>query len=314
MSFVVYNMEYRGDVFERSGIECIPYDGKYFREYQRIMNAGYRELRKAIGIEPCDCMEGLEELQEEEIPCVFLLVRDEELIGSVGIYDNELDNLVVAEQYQNQGFGRKLVLWGMEQIRKKNGEPITLSVVGWNRKAKGLYEKLGFVLSKSLLVDLDGEEEKVDPWITLRPIDEANREAVLALSVREDQPFVAPNDYSLKEAAETEEEAPGVARPFAICADGRPIGFCMFAFDPENEDAEDRYWLWRFMIDQNEQGKGYGQAALAEIIRYFRDNGADRLYLCTEPENERGLHVYHKFGFRETGEVEDGEATLMRML
>ena len=88
----------------------------------------------------------------------------------------------------------------------------------------------------------------------------------------------------------------------------------MFAFDPEDEDEEDRYWLWRFMIDQNEQGKGYGQAALREIIRYFKKNGADRLYLSTEPENERGLHVYHKAGFREDGTISDGEAVLMRML
>ena len=32
--------------------------------------------------------------------------------------------------------------------------------------------------------------------IILKPIDETNRDAVIALSVREDQPFVAPNDYS----------------------------------------------------------------------------------------------------------------------
>ena len=37
----------------------------------------------------------------------------------------------------------------------------------------------------------------------------------------------------------------------------------------EEEDEDDRYWLWRFMIDQHEQGKGYGQASLAEIIKYF---------------------------------------------
>ena len=150
--------------------------------------------------------------------------------------------------------------------------------------------------------------------ISLRPIDDTNREAVLALSVREDQPFVAPNDYSLKQAAETNEAHPGVARPFAIYADDRLVGFCMFAFDPEGKDPDDRYWLWRFMIDKNEQGRGYGQAALQEIIRYFKTNGADRLYLSTEPENERGLHVYHKAGFRETGVIEGDEAVLMRML
>ena len=150
--------------------------------------------------------------------------------------------------------------------------------------------------------------------IKLAPIDDTNREAVLALSVREDQPFVAPNDVSLRQAAETEAEAPGVARPFAIYADDTLVGFCMFAFNPEDEDEEDRYYLWRFMIDQRYQDKGCGQAALDEIIRYFKDNGADRLYLSTEPENERGLHVYHKAGFRETGVIDDGEAVMMRML
>ena len=150
--------------------------------------------------------------------------------------------------------------------------------------------------------------------IRLVPVNDDNRDAVLALSVREDQPFVAPNDVSLRQAAQTEAEAPGVARPFAIYADDALVGFCMFAFDPEEEDEDDRYWLWRFMIDKNEQDKGYGQAALQEIIRYFRDNGADRLFLSTEPENERGLHIYHKAGFKETGIIDDGEAVMMRML
>ncbi len=150
--------------------------------------------------------------------------------------------------------------------------------------------------------------------ISLKPINETNREAVLALSVREDQPFVAPNDVSLRQADEANAECPGIARPFAIYADDKLVGFCMFAFDPEEKDEDDRYWLWRFMIDKNEQDQGYGQAALQEIMKYFRDNGADRLFLSTEPENERGLHVYHKAGFRETGIIDSDEAVLMRML
>ena len=150
--------------------------------------------------------------------------------------------------------------------------------------------------------------------ITLIPIDETNREAVTALSVREDQPFIANNQRSLEQAEETDEEMPGVARPFAVCADGRLVGFTMFAFDEEYEDPDSRYWLWRFMIDQNEQGKGYGQAALSAIIRYFRENGADMILLSTKPENELALHVYHKFGFRETGGMNNDEIVLRLML
>ena len=150
--------------------------------------------------------------------------------------------------------------------------------------------------------------------IELRPVDENNREAVLALSVRENQPFVAPNDYSLSEADEANAKAPGTARPFAIYAGEKIVGFCMLALDPEDENPVDRYCLWRFMIDKNEQGKGYGQAALHEIIKYFKENDVDMIYLSTAPENEVGLHVYHKAGFRETGVIEDGEAVLMRTL
>ncbi len=150
--------------------------------------------------------------------------------------------------------------------------------------------------------------------IRLEPVSDKNREAVLKLTVREDQPFVAPNDVSLRQADEANAEDPGVARPFAIYADDKLVGFCMFAFDPEEEDPDDRYWLWRFMIDKSEQGKGYGQAALAEIIKYFRNNGADQLWLSTEPENECGVHVYHKAGFKETGDIDDGEAVFALML
>ena len=146
--------------------------------------------------------------------------------------------------------------------------------------------------------------------IKLIPVNEENREAVIALSVRDDQPFVASNEVSLRQAEETNAEAPGVARPFAIYDGKKLVGFCMFAVNPEDDDEDDRYYLWRFMIDKNEQGKGYGKAALEQIIRYFKDLGADRLLLSTEPENERGLHLYHNAGFRETGCIDCGEAVM----
>ena len=150
--------------------------------------------------------------------------------------------------------------------------------------------------------------------IKLEPINDTNRETVLALTVREDQPFVAQNDYSLSEADEANAKAPGTARPFAIYAGEKIVGFCMLALDPEDENPVDRYCLWRFMIDKNEQGKGYGQAALHEIIKYFKENGVDTIYLSTAPENEAGVHVYRKAGFRETGEMEDGEAIFVLKL
>ena len=100
---------------------------------------------------------------------------------------------------------------------------------------------------------------------------------------------------SLKEA----EGIPEIARPFAVYADGQMVGFTMFAFDEINDDP-DRYRLWRLMIGGSFQGKGYGSAALEAIIEYFRVNGADGLY--------------HKFGFKENGEMNGGEIVLKKPL
>ena len=51
--------------------------------------------------------------------------------------------------------------------------------------------------------------------IKLKPVNDDNREATLALSVREDQPFVAPNDVSLRQADEANAEQPGNGQ--ALC-------------------------------------------------------------------------------------------------
>ena len=143
--------------------------------------------------------------------------------------------------------------------------------------------------------------------ITLRTIDDENRAECESLKVTDEQRrYIASNADSLNEAVENA----GVARPFAIYAGDKMIGFTMFAFDEENEDPEDKYWLWRFMIDEKYQGRGYGRAALKEIIKYFEDEHADIITLSTKESNLRALHLYHQAGFVENGQMNDGEIVL----
>lgn len=153
--------------------------------------------------------------------------------------------------------------------------------------------------------DLEDGEDRMK--VELREITEENKAECFALKVNAKQrEYIATNEISLKEAAESEE----VARPFAIYLNDKMVGFTMFAFDEENEDPDDKYWLWRFMIDEALQGKGYGKLALAEIIKYFKDNGADIITLSTKESNQTALALYHKFGFRENGQMNDEEIVL----
>ena len=118
--------------------------------------------------------------------------------------------------------------------------------------------------------------------------------------------YIASNEDSWRAAKENEK----IARPFAIYCDEKMVGFTMFAFDEEYADPNDRYWLWRFMIDEKFQGNGYGTAALQAIIQYFRDHGANNIRLSTKETNTAALSMYRKAGFRDTGEINGEEIVL----
>lgn len=145
--------------------------------------------------------------------------------------------------------------------------------------------------------------------IELREIDDTNKKDVASLAVADSQDqYIASNTESMNTAQENQ----NVARPFAIYADERLVGFAMFAFDMDYDDPNDRYWLWRFMIDKNQQGKGYGSAALEKIIEYFRNNGAGYIKLSTKDSNSAALSLYHKYEFKENGEM-NGEETVLKL-
>ncbi len=145
--------------------------------------------------------------------------------------------------------------------------------------------------------------------IELRTIDDTNKTEVVLLEVSDSQKeYIASNALSLETSLNAEYRE--IARPFAIYADEKLVGFTMFAFDLASSDPNDRYWLWRFMIDKNLQGNRYGSAALEKIIEYFKNHGADHILLSTKETNTTALSLYHKYQFAETGEMNDNEIVL----
>src|SRR5689334_438492 len=87
--------------------------------------------------------------------------------------------------------------------------------------------------------------------ISLREITRETVENILELEVtRKQEAFVATNVQSLAEALFSPE-----AWYRAIYADETPVGFVMLSVEPEVP----RYYLWRFMIGAEYQGKGYGK-------------------------------------------------------
>ncbi len=125
----------------------------------------------------------------------------------------------------------------------------------------------------------------------------------MRLSVSDAQSsYVAPNSVSIAEAAYAED-----AWLRAIYAGDDPVGLALLAQRPG------RYYLWRFMVDHEQQGNGYGRRAMELVIDYVRSrpDGED-LYLSFVPGPDGPEGFYRSFGFETTG-VEHGGELEMRL-
>ena len=68
------------------------------------------------------------------------------------------------------------------------------------------------------------------------------------------------------------------------------------------------WWVIRLMIDREQQGKGYGRAAMQAVITRMVDEiGCDEIVTSFNPENMVAANLYASLGFLPTGEWEDGE-------
>lgn len=140
---IAYEMRYEKAFVEQNGIACIPFERHYFEEYKRIYNECFYDMRKALDIEPYNFLSSYEQIAEKAKD-IYLYAEDGEIIGSVACYGNEIDDLIVNKKLQQKGYGRQLLLWGMQQIRMGNNDPIMLHVAKWNKNALALYKKVGF--------------------------------------------------------------------------------------------------------------------------------------------------------------------------
>jgi diamine N-acetyltransferase len=118
----------------------------------------------------------------------------------------------------------------------------------------------------------------------------------------EQREFVAPNAISIAEAYFQPK-----AWFRAVFAGDTPVGFAMLYDDPENGT----YFLWRFMIAAEHQGKGYGKRALDLLVEYVRNRPEARELLSSFVPGDAGpAGFYRAYGFRETGAVEHGETVI----
>ncbi len=143
--------------------------------------------------------------------------------------------------------------------------------------------------------------------VTLREITRETVRAICALEVAPEQRgFVAPNAVSL---AQAHFEPSAWFR--AVYAGDEPVGFVMLHEGPDTGE----YYLWRLMIAAEHQGRGYGKRALDLVVERVRSlPGATELLTSFVPGEHGPRDFYLRYGFEETGEMDEGELVIRLQL
>ena len=126
---------------------------------------------------------------------------------------------------------------------------------------------------------------------------------------KEQDDFVARNEWSLVHAYVAISEGVTTPYPFGIYLGKKPVGFVMIGYngyeEGDPEFMKNSYFIWRFMIDRRYQGNGYGRQAfqlVLDFVRTFPCGPSDICWLSYEPENLAAKNLYASFGFVEAPE------------
>lgn len=102
-------------------------------------------------------------------------------------------------------------------------------------------------------------------------------------------------------------------QPFGIYNGERMIGYVMVIYDYDVPE----YDIWHMMIDQAEQGRGFGSKALDQVINYISTKpfgDSNRVALTCNKDNSVALKLYEDKGFIATGIEYEDEIELVLML
>ncbi|WP_449539801.1 GNAT family N-acetyltransferase [Ferdinandcohnia sp. Marseille-Q9671] len=143
--------------------------------------------------------------------------------------------------------------------------------------------------------------------VTLQKITRENWEECIELKVSEAQKsFVAPTVYSIAEV----QFLPNF-EALAIYADDKMVGFVMFGLDEDDHN----YWVYRLLVDERFQGKGYGTNALLQVIERIKEKpDANEIIIGYKPENIEAERTYLRVGFQSKGMAPWGEKLVNYML
>ena len=101
------------------------------------------------------------------------------------------------------------------------------------------------------------------------------------------------------------------SKAYVIYNDAIPVGMALY-YDC---DALDVYDFSQLFIDERYQGNGFGIEAARQILELMKSDGKyDKVILCYIDGNEAAKNLYEKLDFYLTGECDEDEIVMEKVL
>ena len=147
--------------------------------------------------------------------------------------------------------------------------------------------------------------------VTLRPLDESNRDAILALRVSPAQlEFVSSVEDSLLEA---ETEPGGRAIQWGLYDGDTPVGFVMVSDEVDGPGYIAQY-LWKLLIDERPAAPRLRNRRARPRRRLLPGRpGVEVMWTSAGQGEGSPIPFYERYGFERTGEIVFDDEVLLRL-
>lgn len=149
--------------------------------------------------------------------------------------------------------------------------------------------------------------------VVLSAITDENRDEVVALRVAPSQTrFVGTVADALADADEIPE---GKGWYRAVYVDDVPVGFVMLSWNvvPQPPRIIGPWFLWKLLVDERHQNRGYGREVVKLVAQIVRENGATELLTSCVQAADGPEVFYSRLGFTPTGQFDADDEVILAL-
>jgi GNAT superfamily N-acetyltransferase len=84
--------------------------------------------------------------------------------------------------------------------------------------------------------------------------------------------------------------------------------------EPQPPEIIGPWFLWKLLIDQRHQGRGYGAEAVRQVVGLVWAEGATELLTSYVPEDGGPAGFYERLGFVPTGQLDMNGEVIVRLV